>query len=69
MNEQIAYLELRDLLRADRPESYAVNRCLKRLPGLKESDFLSLRYRVNRICTLFESSPKLSADESIAVGA
>lgn len=67
LNEQTAYLELRDLLRADRPDSYAVSRCLKRLPGLKENDLLALRYRVNRICTLFEAGPHqiLKVDDSM----
>lgn len=55
LNEQTTYLELRDLLKAERPDSYAVSKCLKRLPGLIERDLLGLRYRVNRICTLFEA--------------
>lgn len=55
LNEQTAYLELRELLKADRPDSYAVNKCLKRLPALVERDLLGLRYRVDRICTLFEN--------------
>lgn len=56
LNEQATYLELRDLLKVDRPDSLAVSKCLKRMPSLLETDLLGLRYRVNRICTLFDSA-------------
>ena len=54
LNEQSSYLELRELLKVERPDVNVVSRVLQRLPHLFESDLLGLRYRVSRICTLFE---------------
>lgn len=56
LNEQTAYLELNELLKTERPNAAAVQKLLNRLPSLLERDLLGLRYRVSRICTLFESS-------------
>ncbi len=58
LNQQSAYLELKKLLLAERPAASEIARCLKKIPTLSPtSDLLSLRYRVNRICTIFEPSP------------
>ncbi len=55
LNQQSAYLELKKLLTSARPPATEIARCLKKLPTLSpSSDLLSLRYRVNRICTIFE---------------
>jgi hypothetical protein len=57
LNEQATYLELKKILAEVRPKSAEVNRCLKKIPALKDYDLLRLRYRVNRICTIFEPAP------------
>jgi len=54
LNEQATYLELKKILAEPRPSKAAMDRCLKRMPALARLDLLGLRYRVNRICTLFE---------------
>jgi Tfp pilus assembly protein PilZ len=59
LNEQSTYLELKKLLLKERPNPTEIARCLKRLPALEGYDLLRLRYRVNRICTIFEPSPSL----------
>lgn len=58
--EQDAYLELKQILSAEHPNSAELARCLARLPHLRRHDLLALRYRVNRICTLFET-PELES--------
>jgi Tfp pilus assembly protein PilZ len=56
--EQDAYLELKKILSAERPNTSEMARCLTKLPSLRRHDLLALRYKVNRICTLFESTPE-----------
>ena len=62
LNEQATYLELKKLLVTDRPDAQELARCLKRMPSLLKYDLLGLRYKVNRICTIFEPDPSLFAD-------
>jgi Tfp pilus assembly protein PilZ len=59
--EQDAYLELKKVLSSERPNSEEISRCLKGLPSLRRHELLALRYKVNRICTLFEATPELQA--------
>lgn len=56
--EQESYLELKQVLAAEHPNAQDMVRCLAKLPSLRRHDLLALRYRVNRICTLFEASPE-----------
>ena len=67
LNEQTAYLELREILQVERPDAYASARYMKRLPELTETDLLGLRYRVNRICTLFQKN-QVDPDEKTSPG-
>lgn len=61
LNEQTTYLELRKVLASPKPDSTEIARCLKKMPSLSRLDLLGLRYRVNRICTIFEPAPSLPA--------
>lgn len=54
LNEKMAYMELRKLLAPAKPNMAEVIRWVKKLPTLREIDLAALRYRVNRICTIFE---------------
>ncbi len=54
LNEQASYLELKRLLAFPRPDFSEVRKHLKAIPHLQGLDLLGLRYRVNRVCTLFE---------------
>lgn len=57
LNEQKAYAELKQLFDSFPPDSAEIERCLKAVPALKKLDLLSLRYKVNRIYTIFEVMP------------
>jgi Tfp pilus assembly protein PilZ len=57
LNEQSTYRELKKLLDAKQPNTAEIARCLKRMPSLLKYDLLGLRYKVNRICTIFEPAP------------
>lgn len=59
--EQDAYMELKQILIAEHPNAVEIARCLAALPNLRRHDLLALRYKVNRICTLFESTPESTA--------
>ena len=61
LSEQSTYLELRELLNAPRPNLSQVTACLRQMRHLEELDLLALRYRVERICTLFTARPQLGA--------
>jgi Tfp pilus assembly protein PilZ len=63
LNEKSAYQELQGILAKDSPDSTEIARCMKRIPSLHGSDLLELRYRVNRICTIFEPSPDPFAED------
>ena len=54
LNEQATYRELRKLLAEKQPDTELISRCLKKMPALAKYDLLKLRYKVNRICTIFE---------------
>lgn len=62
LNEQTAYMELKKVLAEQRPDGEEIERSRRKIPSLREPDLLALRYRVNRICTIFEPTP--SAGES-----
>ncbi|NBX93527.1 MAG: PilZ domain-containing protein [Proteobacteria bacterium] len=67
-NQQSAYLALQKVVNQRRPSSTEIEYHLKQLSHLREMDLSSLRYRVNRICTIFEKSPSLQAVGSGKVG-
>ncbi len=66
LNEQSAYLELKRILAEPIPDSGEMARALKKLPALEGHDLLHLRYKVNRICTIFEPAPDPFAKEHVA---
>ena len=61
LNDQTGYLELREVLKPERPDPIAIAKLIKKLPGLGGYDLLGLRYRVNRICTIFDQSNEITA--------
>jgi len=65
LNEKMGYLELRKILEPEKPNLSEIQRYIKKLHALKGLDLLALRYKVNRICTLFEPDETVGvADES-----
>jgi Tfp pilus assembly protein PilZ len=54
LNEKSIYLELKKLLEVTPPDGAEIGRVLKKMPALARFDLLGLRYKVNRICTIFE---------------
>ena len=60
LSDQNNYIELRDLLKDEKPDLVSINQLRNKLPGLSHYDLLGLKYRVNRICTLFEATPPMS---------
>lgn len=56
LNDQKNYLELQTVLSQEKPDLLLINQLRSKLPGLAHYDLLGLKYRVNRICTLFEPS-------------
>lgn len=59
LNVQSSYLELKRILAAPSPNATELERALRRVPRLQGHDLLSLRYKVNRVCTVFESPVEL----------
>lgn len=57
LNEQTTYMELKKLLGEDEPDAQELARQLRKIPSLERMDLLDLRYRINRICVIFEPSP------------
>ncbi len=55
-NQKTAFLDLRKLLSLENPDLAEIDRYREILPTLKNLDLLALRYRVERVCTLFEPS-------------
>ena len=55
-----AYLELQRILKPRRPSVSEIEKQLALVKDLRGLDLSSLRYRVNRICTIFESAPELA---------
>lgn len=67
LNQQAAYLELKQLLAEERPDPIQLRTLTAKIPTLHGTDLLNLRYRVNRICTIFEPMPSLTA-ETLSTG-
>lgn len=63
IDEQSNYLELKKLLGSPTLDSQELSRCLKKIPSLESLDLLELRYRVNRVCTIFEPAPDPFEDD------
>ena len=59
LNEKMAYQELKKLLEPAKPNLLELERLLKKIPTVKNRELTALRYRVNRICTIFEATPNL----------
>lgn len=59
LSEQMAYMELRDLLKVERPDNKLVSKIITKLPWLKGLDLLAMRYRVDRVCAMFEAFANL----------
>jgi Tfp pilus assembly protein PilZ len=57
LNDQSAYLELKRILAESVPDAGELARARRKLPLLEGHDLLHLRYKVNRICTIFEPAP------------
>jgi len=55
-NEKTAYLALEQVLKARRPVVAEIEKHLEHLTQLKGLDLSELRYRVARICTIFETT-------------
>jgi len=62
LNQQSNYLELKKMLSVPKPNLSEISKLLRKFPDL-ESDLLALRYRVNRICAVFEPVPSLTEEE------
>ncbi len=57
--EKEAYLSLQRVLKERRPMVSEIEKHFKQLPELQGLELSSLRYKVNRICTIFEADPAL----------
>lgn len=55
LNQKACYLEMKQLLSQPLPDLSLIEQKQKKISNLKDLDLLSLRYRVDRICTLFAS--------------
>lgn len=69
LQEQTTYMELKRLLKDPEPDPLELAKYLNSIPSLKHNDLLELRYRVNRICVLFEpgsESPELDHEREAA---
>lgn len=53
--EKTAYLALNEVLKDQHPSYLEINRYLEQLHHLRGTDLSELRYRVARICTIFEA--------------
>jgi Tfp pilus assembly protein PilZ len=62
LNQQSAYLEMKRVLSENRPDPAQIRALLVKLPTLRTTDLLNLRYKVNRICTIFEPAPTILGD-------
>lgn len=60
-SDQRAYLELQRILSHERPDAAEIKSWIRKLPHLANLDLLGLRYKVNRICTIFEPAPTEAA--------
>jgi len=66
LNQQKSYIELKKILAAAKPDSALLAVALKKMPTLKNLDLLALRYKVNRICTIFEPTPVIVDEDAAA---
>jgi len=66
LNQQKSYIELRKILAAPKPDSALLAVALKKMPTLAKLDLLALRYKVNRICTIFETPIKIVDEDAAA---
>ena len=57
LNEQKAYTELKKIFDTFPPDPSEIERCLRSVPALRKLDLLELRYKANRIFTIFETIP------------
>lgn len=64
LNEQTNYLDLRKLLAEEVPNPVQIKKYIDRLPALRGLDLLQLKYKVSRICNLFE--PISDSTEQVA---
>jgi hypothetical protein len=64
LNIQTSYLELKRILAAPSPNAVELQRALRQVPRLQGLDLLALRYKVNRVCTVFETPAELDLSES-----
>jgi Tfp pilus assembly protein PilZ len=64
LNIQRSYLELKRILAAPSPNALELQRALRQVPRLQGLDLLALRYKVNRVCTVFETPAELDLSES-----
>ncbi len=60
LSEQMAYLELKELLDKPRPNRDQLQKLLVKLPWLTGLDLLSMRYRVDRVCAMFHAFADVS---------
>lgn len=56
-DQQAAYLSLQKLVNVERPNFVEMEPLIRSIPSLKGLDLLGLRYRINRVCTIFEAAP------------
>lgn len=68
VNEQQAYLELRELLAVQKPNLTEITKRLRQMQHLETLDLLSLRYRINRICTVFQKPRNPAEDDEKLTG-
>lgn len=66
LDEQKSYSGLRIVLEKEYPNFSEIESYLHRFPSLKGYDLLRLRYRVNRICTIFENQSSLSGEDTFS---
>lgn len=59
LNEKMTYLELKKILLPEKPNMVELERYLEKMPSLHYADLLDLRYKVNRVCTIFEPTEEL----------
>ena len=64
LNVQTSYLELKRILAAPTPNATELQRALRQTPRLQGLDLLGLRYKVNRVCTVFETPTDFGLDDA-----
>lgn len=64
LNEKATYQELKEILAVERPNAQVLELALRKMPMFSDYDLLKLRYKVNRICTIFEPTPETSLPDA-----